>query len=51
MAGMGSGCAGQRNVTATRDSCLANGRLDASTNTFGCFLNSSLSGVMCCQDP
>ena len=50
MAGMGTGCTGQRNVTQTRESCLATGRLDASTNTFGCYLVASLSGVMCCSN-
>ena len=50
MAGMGSACTGQRNDTQTRDSCLATGRLDAATNTFGCYLDPSLSGVMCCSD-
>ena len=47
MGGMGSGCA---DSGAGQQSCLASGRLDASTNTFGCKWNSSLAGVVCCKD-
>ncbi len=47
MAGMGKGCSA---YGATQKSCLATGRVDASTNTFGCGWNSKLAGVVCCKD-
>jgi hypothetical protein len=46
MAGMGAACAHDGGGFTT--SCLAKGRLDASTNTFGCGWDASLAGVVCC---
>lgn len=49
MGGIGSECADYTGQ-ALGSSCLASGRTDASTNTFGCFLDPSLEGVLCCSD-
>jgi hypothetical protein len=46
MAGMGASCT--PNPLGFMTSCLAEGRLDASTNTFGCGWDPSLAGVVCC---
>jgi hypothetical protein len=47
MGGMGTGCS---DYGSGASSCLANGRIDASTNTFGCKWAPSVAGVMCCSD-
>ncbi len=47
MAGMGSGCSDYGAATST---CLADGRIDAATNTFGCRYDPRLAGVVCCLD-
>jgi hypothetical protein len=47
MAGMGRACSDYGASTAT---CLADGRIDASTNTFGCRFDPRLAGVVCCRD-
>jgi hypothetical protein len=45
MAGMGASCS---DYGAGQSSCLAGGRIDASTNTFGCKWAASVTGVVCC---
>ncbi|MBI5518342.1 MAG: hypothetical protein HY909_31515 [Deltaproteobacteria bacterium] len=47
MAGMGRACSDYGGTTAT---CLADGRIDSSTNTFGCRYDARLAGVVCCRD-
>jgi hypothetical protein len=47
MGGMGANC----NYSGAGDvSCLASGRVDATTNTFGCGWAPLLTGVVCCRD-
>lgn len=46
MAGIGLSCA----RVSSGPSCLADVRLDASTNTFGCAYDPRLRGVVCCAD-
>lgn len=48
MAGMGAGCTGY-DGGEPGTSCLASGRLDATTNDFGCRFREGLSGVVCCR--
>jgi len=53
MGGMGESCSFHLPPTSASSlaaSCFTDGRVDASTNTFGCFLNPGLTGLLCCSD-
>lgn len=49
MAGVGANCTHHSVLPMT--SCLKSGRLDSSTNTWGCQYNPSMTGVLCCRTP